>query len=1150
MKNREVFDRDPVTTPLANNGQARITDKLEEKEVAELRSELSTFVCEGQYEEGIRRIIESYLGSLNNTNQPAAWVSGFFGSGKSHLLKMLCHLWSNTTFDTDGATARSLVPRMPHEVQAVLKELDTRGRQSGGLHAASGTLPAGSGQSVRLTVLGIVLRSKGLPESYAQAKFCLWLAANGHLDGVQQAVTKAGKDFTKELNNLYVSPIIAEAVLKADPNFAPDLKQVRTLLKENFPQRDDITTGEFIGTIREVLSVKGQIPCTIIVLDEVQQYIGDITDRAVLVTEVAEALCKQLDSRVLLVGAGQTALSGTPLLQRLKDRFTITVELSDTDVETVTRKVLLSKKPDKVDAIKKALASQAGEIERQLASTAIGTRSEDRNFLVDDYPLLPVRRRFWEHAFRAVDAPGTTGQLRTQLRIVHDALKELAEEPVGTVVAADFMFEQLQPDLLRHGVLLRELDERIRTLDNGTDDGRLARRLCGLIFLIRKLPRDAGVDTGVRATAEMLGDLVVRDLANEGPKVRKEVPRILVELVEKGILIQLDDEYSLQTRESSEWEKEFRTRVARLNNNENEVAHKRDALLRDAANEAVLGVKLQHGKSKESRKLSLHFGEDAPQVKGQEIPVWVRDGWNTGEKEILSAAREAGSDSPIIFVYVPKASADDLKKRTIEFEAAESTLQFKGVPSTAEGREARSGMETRKKVAEAIRNELVTEIVRTSKVFQGGGTEMHALGFPEKIKDAGEASLDRLFPRFREADIDARKWELAITRARNRDESPLSVLDWTGPTEQHPVCKAVLAEIGSGKKGRDIRGTFENSPYGWPRDAVDAALISLHAAGHTRATYNGTALIPGQLDQAKVPVTEFRVESVNLTARDRIKIRGLFQTANVSCKAGEEELRAGEFLGVMDDLAKSAGGDAPLPDRPATFHLAEIKALAGNEQLAKLLEKHDELQKQADAWSRLAKLNKDRWPRWETSQTLLAHAGKLPIHAEINPQAEAIVRDRSLLEPTDHVSPLCKKLEHALREALKKAHGECQAAFDRESDALGDSEAWKKITKDQQNRIAKGNNIVPIPELDAGDEHKLAAALGTRTLDSWGELTAALPTRFSKAKAEAAKELEPKTQSVSLRSETLRTEADVKAWLAKTESDLLAKLKAGPIVVG
>ena len=93
------------------------------------------------------------------------------------------------------------------------KELDTRGRQTGGLHAVSGTLPSGSGQSVRLTVLGMILRSQNLPESFAQAKFCLWLKANGKLEAVKKAVESAGKDWSKELNNLYVSPIIAEALL-------------------------------------------------------------------------------------------------------------------------------------------------------------------------------------------------------------------------------------------------------------------------------------------------------------------------------------------------------------------------------------------------------------------------------------------------------------------------------------------------------------------------------------------------------------------------------------------------------------------------------------------------------------------------------------------------------------------------------------------------------------------------------------------------------------------------------------------------------------------------------------------------------------------------------------------------------------------------
>ena len=74
--------------------------------------------------------------------------------------------------------------------------------------------------------------------------------------------------------------------------------------------------------------------------------------------------------------------------------------------------------------------------------------------------------------------------LRSQLRIIHDALHDLTEAPLGTVVPADYMFDQLQPLLLQQGVLLRELDETIRNLDDGTDKGQLARRLCGLIFLI------------------------------------------------------------------------------------------------------------------------------------------------------------------------------------------------------------------------------------------------------------------------------------------------------------------------------------------------------------------------------------------------------------------------------------------------------------------------------------------------------------------------------------------------------------------------------------------------------------------------------------------------------------------------------------------
>ena len=52
-----------------------------------------------------------------------------------------------------------------------------------------------------------------------------------------------------------------------------------------------------------------------------------------------------------------------------------------------------------------------------LTGTKIEYRSEDDAAYVPDYPLLPVRWRFWEKVLRAVDMAGTAAQLRNQLEL-------------------------------------------------------------------------------------------------------------------------------------------------------------------------------------------------------------------------------------------------------------------------------------------------------------------------------------------------------------------------------------------------------------------------------------------------------------------------------------------------------------------------------------------------------------------------------------------------------------------------------------------------------------------------------------------------------------------------------------------------------------
>ena len=344
LKIHEILIRDPRKDGLANDGQARIGNVYSELAEKELRAELSTFVCDGQYGIAMERILAAYLKHLDGTRQVAVWVSGFFGSGKSHLLKMLGHLWQNTPF-SDGIPPRSLVVGLPTEVTAQLRELDLKAtQQKVSRFMAMGQLPAGSGEHVRATIASVVLEACGLPRQVQLAEFVFWLRREGIEKPVQKAVVDAGKDWIIELNDLSVSTIIASAVLDALPKYAANVGDVRKLFADNFKAlQEDIDTNRFISVIRSALSENGTLPLTVLVLDEIQQYIADSNPRSTVVTEAIEALITRLDSRVLVVGAGQSALSvDTPTLTKLRDRFAVSVELSDRDVEAVTRKVVLA----------------------------------------------------------------------------------------------------------------------------------------------------------------------------------------------------------------------------------------------------------------------------------------------------------------------------------------------------------------------------------------------------------------------------------------------------------------------------------------------------------------------------------------------------------------------------------------------------------------------------------------------------------------------------------------------------------------------------------------------------------------------------------------------------------------------------------------
>ncbi|WP_294105609.1 BREX system P-loop protein BrxC, partial [Thiolapillus sp.] len=1092
MLNRDIYQKDPKTHRLVNEGVASVNDETTEQALSVLRYELDTFVCDGQYAEGMSHILQTYLSNIGHSQQPGVWISGFYGSGKSHLVKMLRALWVDTKFD-DGATARGIA-HLPQEIRDHFKELSVQGKRHGGLHAASGTLGAGASGSVRLALLRIIFKSVGLPEQYPVARFVMWLKHENILDQVREHVEKHGYDWEEELDNFYVAEGLHDALVAAKSKlFASPSACVETL-NNLYPYVQDISSDEMLKAIRDALTRDGKFPLTVIVLDEVQQYIGEDSQRSIDVQEVVEACSKKIEGgKLLFVGTGQTAVTGTANLKKLEGRFTIRVELSDTDVDAVIRQVILAKTPEAKPVIEAMMQTNMGEIARHLDGTTIGHRQDDIPYFPQDYPILPVRRRFWDNSLRVLDQTGTDSQLRNQLSMVHKVIQTNMDKEVGNVVAADYLYFDSADKLLQTRILPRKVHEKTLSWCKGSADEQLMARACGLVFLVNKLA-SSNNEIGIRATTDTLADLLVEDLPKGSGDLRAKLPGLLDDC---ELLMKVGDEYRIQTEESAAWTDEFLSQRSNLANEAYRIEAERDDRIRKKFAEITGKLALIQGKSKVHRDIFPLFDAQLPTDADKKICVWVRDGWSIDENSVLAEARQAGTQSPTVFVFIPKRSADDLRHHLIECKAATATREKRGVPNTPEGTEARAAMETTKQVSEAKINELLNEAFSGARVFQGGGTEILGNDLHDMIQETAKNALHRLYPKF---DIgDHPGWSKVYEKARMGTPDALKAVGDDGEPAKNPVCKEVLSFIAGGKKGADIRQHLEGSHYGWSRDAVDGALQVLLIAGLIRVQDDhGKPIDAKALERKSIGKATFKVDSATVTTAQRIQIRKLFQKLGIKAKQGEEPSFVPQFLQQVLDLADKAGGDAPKPVTPDTKMLEDIRLSAGNEQLLALYNRRDELKQAIENWSTLSEQISQRWPEWNQLKVLSAHAEDLPDAEIIISQVEQIEQQRQLLDEPDPIQPLIGSLTQLLRDELNELKASYDTQHQQGMQRLETDENWAQLEPEQRNSLLSAQHltIASKPDIQVGSTKEILDTLSRISLSALADRVAAMPSRF------------------------------------------------------
>ena len=1128
MKNKDLFNLNPDENNLLNDGVVEINTAKDAVGYKIIKHELKTFVCEGEYQNGMQRILDTFLGHIDN-KQPAVWVSGFFGSGKSHFVKMLSYLWEDFEFP-NGEKARLIKP-LPKEVNDLFVELE-RKQQINGRLAITGTLKDFPSKDIRNSFLQLFLNELGLPQQYHLFKFIHWLRQEGIHDELKVLVEAQGKDFRKEYENLFVSSAIAKALLELKPEFAENEAKVKENFKANFVRQETISQKLLVDTIKDKilpLFFEDKIPLTIIVLDEVQQFIGTDGDKSIDVQNLAQELSSNFEGKFLFVATGQNALTDTSMLQKLMDRFSVNVSFSDTDVDTVTRKTVLEKKPSVINEVKTKLEGALGEISRNLNGSEYGYVTDDNKNLVADYPILPSTRKFWKKVLSAIDTAGTSGQLRSQLRIVDESIKKVAQKELGAIVPADLIFEQKQQQLMQNAILLNETNTLIEERKSKGGDSLLEGRILSAVFLIDLLPD--GKDS-LKSNENTIADLLIDDISVSSDTFRTKVNQLIKKLVEDKVLMPIGDEYKLQTKVGSEWEQEFAKQFAKFNNSgEDQIQNYRKERIVAFFKDKTKTINITQGISKIVRDFELWDKDTIPNTE-HNLNAWIRDGWYENQATVLEEIRSAGNDIPLSYIFVKKIKDSELRAEILKYLAAGQTINAMGLPSTPEGVQAKKSMDTRLAMSKTAIEDLIAKISEEAIVYLAGGNSVEVGNIRDNVEEALKNIADRQFPEFK-SKADALRWGQALTKSIAGNPDVLNEVNFKGEVQTHPIASEILRFIGNATKtGKDIRGFFMKSPYGWSQDAIDTVIILLKNAQQISTTETN-------LNAAKINGATFKKEVHIIGVSDKIKIKSLFQTAGISCPPNQEIFPySNEFLAKLKALANEISGASPKQEPIDINFIKNIENKEGNERLLDILEQKDDLEAKFKEWVNKAEITSDRMPVWDLLINLLSKATDDDEIEKIRTEVEAIENDRLLLNEPDLVQPLLVQLTSKLNSELTSVKSAYNLEYENKMADLQSNQYFSKLTPEQKHLILAKNQLLQKAEIKSLEAQEMKFELQELSFTNWKTKIAALSSQFQTALEEAIILMSPKAITFSVPRGSISNQADIDAYVANVKKEL------------
>ena len=537
--------------------------KVGQKEEENIRQELEEYVVTNELQKHFRDFFSVYSkGISGNTDDMGVWISGFFGSGKSHLLKILSYLLSDREINGKKAIDYFLEDNKIKDemVIADMKRACQISTDSILFNIDSKSDSAGNkGKDDILKVfLKVFNEMQGFSPIPHLADLERELAENNKYEEFKEKFRKINqKEWIEERHKFnFIRTKVVKALEEIGFMNEVEAKDWLEISKKDY----SISIENFSKMVNKYIKAKGNNHHVVFFVDEIGQYIGENTDLMLNLQTVTEDLGIHCKGKAWVVVTSQQAIDSITKVKgndfsKIQGRFKTRISLTSTDVSEVIKKRILDKNEyantelsmvyDEKESIIKNLILFDDNAEKKMY--------ENKLDFQEVYPFIPYQFQILSHVLTSIREHGASGKHlsegeRSMLAMFKEGAEKYKNNETGVLVSFDKFYDGLQNFLDHsHSIVIT------RAIENGyinpdKEENCFNVNVLKVLFMIKYVKE-------IKGTLENITTLMVENIDEDRIVLKEKVQEALNILIKQTLVQKSGETYIFLTNEEQEVEK-------------------------------------------------------------------------------------------------------------------------------------------------------------------------------------------------------------------------------------------------------------------------------------------------------------------------------------------------------------------------------------------------------------------------------------------------------------------------------------------------------------------------------------------------------------------------------------------------------------------